>query len=223
MAKISQSESAATTSLNSTGAIQCSSPSESFMQKGYAVARSFVAKPALSFLYEYALKSSEHGNMDKGDALIPGTPCCYADPFMESLLEMLTPKVESVTGVRLFPTYSYFRVYKNGDLLKRHHDRPACEVSVTLNLGFHAEKPWPIWLEVEGEARPTILEPGDALLYKGIELIHWRDPLQGEHSAQVFLHYVHQNGKYAEWKYDQRAGLATTSLVKRVLEQFEPL
>ncbi len=197
--------------------------SEAFKKTGYAVIRGLVTKPALSFLYNYALKSARHGSLTSGDDLIPGTPCRYADPFMESLLEMMVPKVESITGLGLFPTYSYLRVYKNGDVLKRHRDRPACEVSVTLSLGFQAEMPWPIWLEVDGEARPTILEPGDALLYKGIELPHWREPFTGEHSAQVFLHYVNQDGRNAEWKFDQRAGLATTPPVKRVLEQFEPL
>jgi hypothetical protein len=204
------------------GAEQCISASECFVKRRYALVRDFVAKPALTFLHEYALKSARHGNMIKGDELIPGTPCSYADPFMESLLEILAPKVELITSLRLFPTYSYFRVYKNGDVLKRHRDRPACEVSLSLNLGYQAEKPWPIWLEVDGEALSVILEPGDAFLYKGIELPHWREPFTGEHAAQVFLHYVNQDGKYTEWMYDQRTGLATTPPVKRVLEQFEP-
>jgi hypothetical protein len=105
--------------------------------------------------------------------------------------------------------------------LKRHRDRPACEVSLTLNLGFQAEKPWPIWFEVDGEVRTASLEPGDALLYKGIELPHWREPFDGENSAQVFLHYVNQDGQNREWKYDKRFSLGTSLMTKRVLEQFE--
>ena len=54
---------------------------------------------------------------------------------MEALLETLLPRVEAESGMRLLPTYSYLRVYKRGDVLRRHTDRPACEMSVTLNLG----------------------------------------------------------------------------------------
>jgi hypothetical protein len=196
-------------------------PTEEFKKNGYFAARGLVTRRGLSFLYDYASKSARGGSMTSGDEQIPATPCRYADPFMESLLEMLVPKAESITSLRLFPTYSYFRVYKTGDVLKRHLDRPACEVSLTLNLGFEAEKPWPIWLEVNGEARTVSLEPGDALLYKGIELPHWREPFMGEHSAQVFLHFVDRDGQHKEWMYDKRAGLGTSPMTKRVLEQFE--
>jgi hypothetical protein len=201
--------------------MQTDDTAEAFKKNGYVLARALVSKPALSFLYDYASKSAQYGSMTPGDEQLPTTPFRYGDPFMESLLEMLVPKVESITSLRLFPTYSYFRFYKTGDVLKRHRDRPACEVSLTLNLGFHAEKPWPIWLEVDGEARTASLEPGDALLYKGIELPHWREPFTGENSAQVFLHYVNQDGQNKEWKYDKRASLSTSPVAKRVLEQFE--
>lgn len=183
--------------------------------------KGIVTQPARSFLYDYALKTARHGQMRPGDEQTPGTPCSYADPFMESLLEMLVPKVEAITEMELYPTYSYFRVYKQGDVLKRHKDRPACEVSLTLSLGYKTEKVWPIWLEVDGTEKRCDLEPGDALLYRGIELPHWRDEFGGEHAAQVFLHYVNRNGENRDWAYDKRAGLATAPHVKKVLEQLQ--
>ena len=33
------------------------------------------------------------------------------------------------------------------------------------------------------------LAQGDMLVYKGVLLEHWRDPFEGKHHAQVFLHY----------------------------------
>jgi hypothetical protein len=35
---------------------------------------------------------------------------------------------------------------------------------------------------------------GDALLYRGRELVHYRNPLpEGHHSSSIFLHYVREN------------------------------
>jgi hypothetical protein len=139
---------------------------------------------------------------------------------MDSLLEMLLPRIEGETGVRLYPTFSFFRVYKHGDVLRRHHDRQSCEISVTLNLGYAAAEPWPIWVEAAGTAKSFSLQPGDALLYRGIEVPHWRDSFPGEHCAQVFLHYVAQHGPYREWAFDKRPTLAISPLVVRIMEQF---
>ena len=50
-----------------------------------------------------------------------------------------------------------------------------------------------------------MLEEGDAVLYKGCEVDHWREPYtEGTKLAQVFLHYVDANGPYTEWKNDKK-------------------
>ena len=100
-------------------------------------------------------------------------------------------------------------MYKHGDLLKEHTDRPACEISLSLTLGFDAEKPWPIFLEVNDQSVPTELLPGDGIVFRGTELKHWRERFGGVRHCSVFLHYVDQNGPSAEWKHDkQRASRA---------------
>ncbi|MGH7782075.1 MAG: hypothetical protein ACREQR_19840 [Candidatus Binataceae bacterium] len=153
----------------------------------------------------------QRGLMRPGDDQVPGTPCGAGDWVMDGLLSDLLPEVEAASGVHLFPTYAYFRVYKPGDILKIHKDRPACEISVTLCLGYSAPAPWPIWIAGPNGRVKVSLEPGDALLYRGIECTHWREPFEGAHQAQVFLHYVDQNGPCADWKYDKRPGLAISS------------
>ena len=52
------------------------------------------------------------------------------------------------SNLDLIPTYSYAIAYKRGDKLRRHKDRPSCEISTTLNLG--GDK-WPIFLEPSGK------------------------------------------------------------------------
>ena len=127
---------------------------------------------------------------------------------MDGLLIDMLPIAEQVSRAKLFPTFSYFRIYHRGDILERHKDRPACEISLTLCLGYEAERPWPIVVEGPVGTASLELEPGDGLFYRGLECAHWCDPLDGEHTAQVFLNFVDQNGPYAEWKYDKRPALA---------------
>ena len=38
------------------------------------------------------------------------------------------------------------------------------------------------------------LKPGDAVIYKGCDVKHWREPYEGDYHIQTF-HYVDANGK----------------------------
>ena len=128
------------------------------------------------------------------DEQVPNTYSHYADIAMETLLVKIHPLMQKATGLKLTPNYSYARIYKKGDILKRHKDRFSCEISTTLNLGGD---PWPIYLNtteklIKSNSSKEIkvdLKPGDMLIYKGNLLEHWREPFNGENCAQVFLHY----------------------------------
>ena len=92
-------------------------------------------------------------------------------------------------------------MYKKGDILRIHKDRPACEISVTLTIGYEGKVPWPIYLLDKNEEPISIdLEPGDALIYKGIETYHWRAINKYGNQAQVFLHYVNKHGTRSEYR-----------------------
>ena len=128
-----------------------------------------------------------HGFVDEQ---IPNTPAWHDDLAMKNLMSYLTPDMEKHTGESLIPTYSYLRVYKKGDELKRHIDKNSCEFSVTLTLMREPnEGIWPIYLETD-RVHKVELEAGDGLIYKGIESPHWRGKFEGSRLAQVFLHYV---------------------------------
>lgn len=182
-----------------------------FSRDRYVVLRSWLPGPQLLFTYRYVRKMAERGLMLPGDDQVPGTPCGYGDWVMDGLLSDLLPAIEKASGLHLFPTYAYFRVYKPGDILKIHKDRPSCEISVTLCLGYSAAAPWPIWIAGPNGRSVVSLKAGDGLLYRGTECEHWREPFEGDHQAQVFLHYVDRNGPCADWKYDKRPGLAISS------------
>jgi hypothetical protein len=143
------------------------------------------------------------------DTQVPDTYSHYSDIVMETLLVKLLPIMEKTTGLKLNANYSYARIYKNGDILKRHKDRFSCEISTTLNLGGDS---WPIHLEPSGKENlkgiKVNLKQGDMLVYKGNELEHWREKFEGENCVQVFLHYNNLKTKGSKENiYDRRPHL----------------
>jgi hypothetical protein len=86
----------------------------------------------------------------------------------------------------------------NADL-KKHTDRESCEISVTVMIGSDGTK-WPIYMN----GTEINMEPGDAAIYLGCEVEHWREEFKGDWQAQTFLHYVDKNGVNKEWFKDKR-------------------
>jgi len=147
----------------------------------------------------------------------------YADIAMENLLNILRPLMEKHTKLKLVETYSYLRIYKKGNELKRHKDREACQVSCTLNLGGDI---WPIFVEPSGKknkkGKKVILNPGDLMIYKGFDIEHWREPFEGNSCSQVFLHYNDINSNYKEkYKFDQRPFIGLPNDFKNVKIDFK--
>jgi hypothetical protein len=134
------------------------------------------------------------------DEQVPGSFSIYSDVVMEQLLINLKPTIEKNIGVKLVENYSFARLYKKYDILKKHIDRYSCEYSVTLNLG--GDK-WPINLIANKKEVKIDLEPGDLLVYEGCRLPHWRDVFLGNMCAQVFLHYSNIKDKN-KTKWDNR-------------------
>ena len=176
-------------------------------------------RDAVSFMYKNNIHSQSGLLGTWTDEQVPNTYSNYADFAMETLMMKVLPVMQKETELQLIPTYSYARIYKNGDILKRHKDRPSCEISTTLNLGGD---PWPIFIDGTGadsviderrnihkpnapKGTEVLLDVGDMLVYSGCELEHWREPLEGNTCAQVFLHYNHVNGPFAEKnRFDKR-------------------
>ena len=123
----------------------------------------------------------------------------YADPLMESLLLDKQKFMEELTGKKLLPTYSFWRMYTYLSELTPHTDREACEISVTVHIDNFGPS-WPIYME--DTAIET--EPGDAIIYLGRELKHYRKKFEGDFHSQCFLHYVDKDGPYKSFDKDNR-------------------
>ena len=148
---------------------------------------------------------------------IPHTFSCYSDVAMETLMLKCQPIMEKTTGLKLTPAYTYARIYKKGDVLKRHKDRFSCEISTTMNLGGD---PWAIYLEPSGKEGlkgiKVDLKPGDMLVYSGCELEHWRNKFKGKEHIQVFLHYNNQKTPGAkDNRFDRRPHLGLPAWFKK--------
>jgi hypothetical protein len=178
---------------------------EAFSKYGAVYIKDAVSQDLCKFLTGILLRSPFVGyGRTEGDQQVPNAYSVIAHEIIfETLLERLWPSLEFAVGEELLPTYSYARLYSNGDELKPHKDRPACEISVTVQLGRSHNYAWPIYM---GSKRFDIAE-GDAVLYKGCDIEHWRnvcDGPEGYYSGQVFLHYVRKNGKHADEFGDQK-------------------
>lgn len=189
-----------------------------FKEHGYCVVRKFLHTDVQMLAYQYCLNRvlqkdfkftysnnlyDNHWDGFWGDSQAPnGSYSMYGDVLMDSILQLITPKMNEITGIELVPTYSYWRFYEKGEELKKHNDRESCEISTTLSIGknynnLKEEYNWPIWIENKNkEYIPINLNEGDMLIYRGCELDHWREPLKGNHHAQVFLHFNDKNGPY---------------------------
>ena len=149
-------------------------------------------------------KESEDGTFT--DTQAPGDFSKYGDPIFDTLLNLSLEQMETLTAKELVPTYSYHRLYTTGTELKIHKDRPSCEISTTLCLGYDVSNvdltkypnwSWPMCFEEKnGDKLHIPMMPGDMIIYRGCELRHWRDPFWGKNHAQVFLHYNEKEGEY---------------------------
>jgi hypothetical protein len=125
------------------------------------------------------------------------------DIIFETVGERVWPFLENILGEELIPTYSYARLYTNDNVLEPHTDRPACEISLSIQLGRSHHYAWPFYAN---KMRFDLAE-GDAVLYKGCEVQHWREACagpEGYYSGQVFCHFVRANGPNTEHAGDKR-------------------
>jgi hypothetical protein len=140
---------------------------------------------------------------------VNGSLARYRHPKFKYAHSQIRLKLQKILGEELYNTYYYDRFYFAGQRLYRHTDRDACEISLTYQISSNTKKPWGICFETStGEEKYVLLQDGDAVLYKGCERDHWREPLQSNlnfiqkllgkkdttYHHQIFFHYVLANG-----------------------------
>lgn len=182
---------------------------QQFEENGFLVIKNFITKKrAKKLSKEFINFCQKNPNECVSDSQVPNTPAKnnYI-PFLELLCEK-TPKITKVLGEFVLPTYSYSRIYKNKDILEKHTDRDSCEVSLTVHLDGDIE--WEIFLQdLNGKVQSITLNSGDALMYSGCTVPHWRDEYEGNFYTQVFLHYVKSKGSKNQYYFDRKEDVTT--------------
>lgn len=201
-----------------------------FRENGYTNLKGIIPQDICNIVTQYALLQEQVlPKKEDETGQVPNAHSIYSDTLMETLMSFMKPYMEQHTGLELFPTYSYYRVYRPGMVLERHTDRPSCEVSTTICFGYNyqntdPEYKWSMYVDPSyrhsaetdfvsqnkpGNAVPQ--DPGDIIIYKGCEIEHWRDSFdagEGSWQVQAFFHYINKDGPYyPEYAFDRRQGL----------------
>ncbi len=169
------------------------------------------------------------------ESQVEGSLARYWHPQYRKTHSDIRISLEKIIGRKLYNTYYYDRFYFPGQKLEKHTDRASCEISVSIHISSNIKELWPIYvktpdvvktesksakqttfskIEKKGEIIGVLLNPGDAVLYKGCERPHWRDPMPGSFEMmrvepeqlyyhQIFFHYVLQDGIRAHHAWDK--------------------
>jgi hypothetical protein len=184
-----------------------------FEENGYALIKNAIKPDLRDVITQYALFDEMQDFTPDGHQ-VPKAHSKYADPAMEAMLLHIHPLMEKYTGLELYPTYSFYRVYRSGDILKPHTDRPSCEISTTVCFNYSyddSEYTWPIIMD----GNKVDMKPGDIVVYRGVDLEHAREefiPPGDDWHVQAFLHYVDVNGPYANYRYDKRSSVGELNI-----------
>lgn len=193
------------------------SAAEFFETHGWVKIEKYISKEMCDFLYFYTklsakrllyvesvlddYNSSQYRNVygTFEDSQAPSSFSSYGDLVFDTLLASSTQSISNIINKKLIPTYSYYRLYVEGNELVKHVDRKSCKISSTLCLGYDVSNVdqqmynnynWAMWAKgFTGEETAINLQPGDMIIYKGDQIEHWREKFLGLNHSQLFLHY----------------------------------
>jgi len=169
-----------------------------FQSQGYAPIGGLIHPFHIAALRRYYRHQLRTGKLHFGDDQSPLRYIAYNDPVARFFHRQLTPAFSALAGKPLKASYVYLASYQPGAVLEKHTDRAQCDYSITLCLDYSPEPrnatPWPLQLHKKSGTVKVFQTIGDALLYRGCQLPHSRDPLPDGHSStSIFFHYVHED------------------------------
>jgi hypothetical protein len=184
-----------------------------FRQERYLFVKGLLPPPLLEYLrVYYAILLAD--NYFSHDSQCPSSLSLSGDPALDAVMEWIRPELGRLVGFSLAPTYSYTRRYAKGDVLTRHRDRAACEVSVTISIQIpKSAGPSVMYLKPNGAEETKVeMREGDGCVYAGSEVEHWRKRFRVDGYIQLFLHFITRRGPhYPELLFDGRERLGTTA------------
>jgi len=181
------------------------------IQNNYLVIPGFITKDKAQSLAKQFKEHCTKFNL-QGDPPVFYSQAMYNFMPFVKLLVQKTPQINILLGEEVLPTYTFARIYKNKAVLERHRDRPACEISLSINLEKDID--WPLYFQRPDNSETSVeLNPGDAVLYLGCQADHWRNKFEGKEHTQLFMHYVKSNGTKSWAFFDKQQQQTPTTSV----------
>lgn len=164
---------------------------------GYAVLRAVLPPLYVRALQRYVRERIACGFLALGDAQSSRRFIVHNDPVSVWLHTRLCPAVAPILPITVRPSYAYLVSYLEGADLPRHTDREQCEYTLSMAVDaspyVSRDGAWPLHLQLgAGDSMVSeLLAPGDAVLFAGRRIAHFRDPLpRGRTSTSLLLHFV---------------------------------
>ena len=184
-----------------------------FRKRRYLLVKRILPATILEYLkVYYAILMAK--NRFCNDSQCPSSLSLGGDAGLDAVLEWIRPEVSRLVGFDLAPTFSYTRQYAKGEVLARHRDRAACEISVTVSIQIpKGAGPSVVHLKPPNfnETKVEMFE-GDGCVYAGTEVEHWRERIRVGGYIQLFLHFIAKHGRhYPKLMFDGRECLGAGS------------
>ncbi|MFF0753105.1 sulfotransferase [Streptomyces sp. NPDC004267] len=145
-------------------------------------------------LLDYYERLIATGSWPLGDAQVEGRYGWYNESLARFFHHQFAEVVGRLAGRPVRPSYAYVSAYRGGAVLDRHVDREQCEFTVSLLLGESGPGipgGWPLLLDGAHGRVSLVQRPGEAVLFRGTRVPHWRPPLpDGSTHTSLLFHYV---------------------------------
>jgi hypothetical protein len=169
-----------------------------FRENGYVPLGHLIHPFNLAALRRYYRHAIRRGAIRLGDEQSSRRYVAHNESVARFFHHQIANAVSAIVGEAIKPSYVYLGSYLSGAELKKHTDRQQCEFSVTLCLDFSPEPDlatsWPLRLDTQKGSVKVYQALGDALVYRGTKMPHYRHVLaEGHTSTSIFFHYVPAN------------------------------
>jgi hypothetical protein len=172
-----------------------------FEREKYTTLRQILPPEQLRAISLYLQNLLNEGFMVFNDNQVQRRFAVHNDTLARYFHQNLADLISRTVGERVKPSYVYAATYIEDAILEPHTDRQQCEFTMSMQIDYlptlksGEPSPWALSLDNLAEKRvDSYLACGDGLIYKGCELVHYRDALfAGHQSTSIFFHYVQEN------------------------------
>jgi hypothetical protein len=164
-------------------------------REGYCTISGLIPPLQLAELRRYYRFLIRRGVIKLGDRQVARRYYAHNESVARFFHAQLTQVVETIVNEPVKPSFVYFVSYVDGAKLARHTDRAQCVFTITLLIDCSPEpefeSPWPIHLITKTGKVAVSQAIGDALLYRGTVIPHYRNLLpRGMESTSLIFSYV---------------------------------